>query len=187
MRRTVRTLGARTLACACLAATGCGDGGPVTVDAGPPAEIEAGTSGADGNGYVATTDGTDVSLVPGAQSGFHVWLNVRVRGIAGELAIERAARRQSDGVLVFRGLPQRFEVPDAALDDWWESPVAAPAFMCPSPIGIQVFDEALVFEVRLLDPEAEEGASPLAEDTLVLIPHCPAGEQAEFCVSICSG
>jgi hypothetical protein len=174
-----------------LIATGCGDApGAVAPDAGidaGPVEIEAGTAGDNGIGYAATEDGTDVSLVPGAQSGFHVWLNVRVHGIAGELMIERAARRQRDGVLVFRGLPQRLEVPDTALDDWWESPAASPAFMCPSPIGIQVFDEALVFEVRLLDPEAAEGGAPLAEDTLVLIPHCPLDEQAEFCVSICSG
>lgn len=176
-----------------LLAIGCGNGpGTVEIDAAPAidagrVELEAGTSGADGTGYVATDDGTDVFLVPGAQSGFHVWLNVRVRGIAGELMIERAARRQRDNVLVFRGLPQRMEVPDTALDDWWESPVASPAFMCPSPIGIKIFDETLVFEVRLLDPDAEEGAPPLAEDTLVLIPHCPEDEQAEFCVSICSG
>jgi hypothetical protein len=179
----MRALGASILAWAGLAATGCGGEGGQAGEA----IIEAGTSGADGTGYVASEDGTDVSLVPGAQSGFHVWLNVRVRGIAGELMIERAARRQRDGALVFRGLPQRLEVPDTALDAWWESPVASPAFMCPSPIGIQVFDETLVFEVRLLDPEAAEGEAPLAEDTLVLIPHCPAGEQAEFCVSICSG
>jgi hypothetical protein len=189
----LRTPGASMALWIGLLATGCGTGpGTVEIDAGTeidagPVELEAGTSGADGAGYVATEDGTDVFLVPGAQSGFHVWLNVRVHGIAGELMIERAARRQRDGVLVFRGLPQRMEVPDTALDDWWESPVASPAFMCPSPIGIQVFDEALVFEVRLLDPEADEGAAPLAEDTLVLIPHCPADEQAEFCMSICSG
>jgi hypothetical protein len=150
------------------------------------AEIEAGTAGPDGWGYVPGVDGTDVSLVPGAQSGFHVWLNVRVRGIAGELALERTARRQRDGVLVFRGLPQLIEIPAAARDDWWESPVAAPAFMCPSPIGIQVFDEALVFEVRLLSDRGDD-ASVLAEDTLVLIPHCPSGGQAAFCADICAG
>jgi hypothetical protein len=183
----LRALGASTALWAGLIATGCGtEPGPAGIDAGTAA-IEAGTAGANGIGYVASEDDTDVFLVPGAQSGFHVWLNVRVRGIAGELMIERAARRQRDGVLVFRGLAQRLEVPDTALDDWWESPEASPAFMCPSPIGIQVFDEALIFEVRLLDPEAAEGDAPLAEDTLVLIPHCPAGEQAEFCVSICSG
>jgi hypothetical protein len=189
----MRTPGGNMALWLCLLATACGTGpGTAVIDAGAeidagPIEIEAGTSSADGTGYVATEDGTDVVLVPGAQSGFHVWLNVRVHGIAGELMIERAARRQRDGVLVFRGLPQRMEVPDTALDDWWESPVASPAFMCPTPIGIQVFDETLVFEVRLLDPEADEGAPPLAEDTLVLIPHCPTDEQAEFCMSICSG
>jgi hypothetical protein len=177
-----------------MAASGCGpdeqgspDGGP---DAGPDANtdagvtrIEAGTADLAGNGFVPIADGSDATLIPGAQSGFHVWLNVRVQGIAGELRIERAARRQRDDTLVFRGLAQRLDVPEAALGTWWESPIASPAFMCPSPIGIQVFDEPLVFEVRLLDLDGVI----LAEDSLVLVPRCPAGEQEAFCRSICAG
>jgi hypothetical protein len=159
-----------------LAQTGCG------AEAAPPV-VEAGSAPMDGTGFLPVADGTEVTLIPGAQSGFHVWLSVRVRGMSGPLMIERSARRQRDGVLVFRGLAQRLEVPETALDDWWESPLASPAFMCPSPIGIQVFDEALVFEVRILDMEG----ALLAEDTLVLIAHCPAGEQEAFCRSICAG
>ena len=177
-----------------MVASGCGsgdqggpDGGPdAGTDAGPDAgvaRIEAGTADLAGNGFVPIADGSDATLIPGAQSGFHVWLNVRVHGIAGELRIERAARRQRDDTLVFRGLAQRLDVPEAALGAWWESPIASPAFMCPSPIGIQVFDETLVFEVRLLDLEG----TVLAEDTLVLVPRCPTSEQEAFCRSICAG
>jgi hypothetical protein len=172
-----------------MAASGCGAGPDAGPDAAPDARpagtarVEAGTADLAGNGFVPIADGSDATLIPGAQSGFHVWLNVRVQGIAGELRIERAARRQRDGALVFRGLPQRFEVPGDALDRWWESPVASPAFMCPSPIGIQVFDETLVFEVRLLD----RTDAVIAEDTLVLVPRCPTTDQGAFCRSICAG
>jgi hypothetical protein len=175
-----------------MLAAGCGPDGPARPDASPdarpggdagPARIEAGTADLAGNGFVPIADDSDATLIPGAQSGFHVWLNVRVHGVAGELRIERAARRQRDGALVFRGLAQRFDVPEAALDGWWESPMASPAFMCPSPIGIQVFDETLVFEVRLLDLSD----AIVAEDTLILVPRCPTTEQEAFCRSICAG
>lgn len=175
-----------------MLAAGCGPDGPGSPDGSPDsspggdaglARIEAGTADLAGDGFVPIADGSDATLIPGAQSGFHVWLNVRVHGIAGELRIERAARRQRDGALVFRGLAQRFDVPEAALDDWWESPMASPAFMCPSPIGIQVFDETLVFEVRLLDLSD----AIVAEDTLILVPRCPTTEQEAFCRSICAG
>lgn len=160
------------------------DAGPgAELDAGSSAEVEAGSAGDDGAGFLAVADGTDVTLIPGAQSGFHVWLHMRIRGVSGRLTVERSARRQRDGALVFRGLPQRVEVPGAALDGWWEAPTASPAFMCPSPIGIRVFDEALVFEVRLLDA----GDQLLAADDLVLIPHCPEDGQAAFCLEICAG
>lgn len=180
MMQRVRALAARAALCAAVIASGC-DGGD-----GSEVAIEAGTSDPDGNGYQVVEDGTDVSLVAGAQSGFHVWLNVRVRGIAGDLYLAYTARRQRDGVLVLRGLPVLLRVPDAALGDWWARPMALPAFMCPSPVGIQIFDEPLVFEVRLL-LEPEEEADAVAEDRLILIPHCPEGTQAEFCASICSG
>lgn len=147
-------------------------------------EVQAGSAAPDdGLGFLEVEDGTPVTLVPGAQGGFHVWLGMRVHGISGRVTVERAARRASDQALVFRGLPQGLEIPEEALDGWWDSPVAAPAFMCPSPIGIQVFDEALIFEVRLLDDDDQ----PLAEDQLILIPGCPEGEQAAFCHDICAG
>lgn len=53
----------------------------------------------------------------------------------------------------------------------------------PSPIGIRVFDEELVFEVRLLD----NNDRVLARDQVVLTPRCPEGDQAAFCYQICAG
>jgi len=162
-----------------LASAGCGG------EEEPPTEgeLEAGSSAVDGTGFIDVVDGDEVELVPGAQGGFHVWINVRVHGAAGALYVERDARRVSDGALVLRGLPQPVDVPTQAMDDWWESPSAGPAFMCPSPLGIQVFDEEIEYTVRLVD-DAEQ---VLAEDHIVLLPRCPAGDQHDFCLEICSG
>lgn len=133
--------------------------------------------------FIEIADGTDVTLVPGAQGGFHVWLGMRMRGIAGAIQVEREARRVADDALVFRGLPQTIEVPEEALDTWWDSPQVAPAFMCPSPIGIRVFDEELVFTVFVRDADAQI----IAMDQIVMVPHCPEDSQQEFCLEICSG
>jgi hypothetical protein len=172
---------------ACLALTGVL--GVIACDAedtGPPpsesAELLVGGALADGTGFVDLDDGADAELVPGAQGGFHVWINVRVLGAAGPLRIAREARRLSDGALVLAGSRHRIEVPSEAMQTWWTSPVAAASFMCPSPVGITVFDDEMEFTVRLEDDEGTE----IARDRLVVVPRCPA-DKAGFCVSICSG
>jgi hypothetical protein len=55
--------------------------------------------------------------------------------------------------------------------------------MCPAPVGIQIFDTELVLTGRLTDAAGEL----LAEDSVVVIPTCPAGEQEAFCYQICDG
>lgn len=168
-----------------LSSAACTAQVPDTADAGisGDGELALGSAAADGTGWIEVADGTEVELIPGAQGGFHVWINIAVRGISGELYIERSARRASDGTLVFRGLRQPIEVPPEAADEWWQSPAAAPAFMCPSPIGIQVNDQELVFQVSLYSEDDIE----LATDQLILLPRCPGGDQSRFCLDICSG
>ena len=161
-------------------AAGCGD---MELPEPGGIELEVGSAAPDGAGYLAVEDGTEVVLVPGAQGGFHVWLGMRVRGGAGRLWIEREARRVSDGALVYRGLRQVLDLPDEAQDAWWESPLAAPAFMCPSPVGIQVFDEDLRLTARIID----EDDQVVATDEVILMPRCPTGEQEAFCYEICAG
>jgi hypothetical protein len=171
-----------TAAVLLIALSGCGAEDPPGVDAGPLlGDLLVGGALSDGTGFVELADGADAQLVPGAQGGFHVWINVRVQGVAGPLVLEREARRMSDGALVLAGSRQAVEVPEDAMDDWWESPEAAPSFMCPAPVGIQVYDNELLFSVTLSDGDG----AVLAEDELILVPRCPPDD--DFCVSICNG
>ena len=112
-----------------------------------------------------------------------MWLNVRVQGAQGRLFLRREARLVADDALVLRGLPGLLEVPSDAMKAWWESPDASPAFMCPSPIGIKVFDEELTFKVILEDGDGET----LTTDEVVLVPRCPEGDLASHCQDICAG
>lgn len=151
----------------------------------PPgdAELQAGVGALDGTGFFVTQTGQDAELVPGAQGGFHIWINFRVHKAAGKLYVKREARLSVDDSLILRGQRTLVEVPEDAMQDWWESPSAAPAFMCPSPLGLKVFDTEVAFQVLL---ENEDGEL-IAEDEIILTPRCPEGDQNEFCREICSG
>ena len=147
-----------------------------------PGDLEAGVA-LDGHGFVSVEDGDEFTLAPGAQGGFHIWVNLRLRGVSGDLYVEREARRTSDDELVSRSIRQYVPVPDDALSDWWENPDAMPSFLCPAPIGIQVNDQELLFDVRV----TTEDGTPMAADQMIVTVHCPDGAQAEFCLDICSG
>jgi hypothetical protein len=74
-------------------------------------------------------------------------------------------------------------VPADAESGWWESPDGAATFMCPAPIGLQIFDQEIRISVRL----ALRDGGVVAEDSLIVVPRCPSGDQAAFCASICAG
>jgi hypothetical protein len=157
-----------------------GGDGDASVD--PIGDLLLGGAEDTGVGFVELADGADAQLMWGAQGGYHVWTGLRARGVAGELRIEREARRMSDGVLVLLAPTQVIEVPDEAMEDWWQQPDAWPNFMCPSPVGIQVYDQEVRFTVQLTDDEG----GLLAEDQIILVPRCPAGDEAN-CHERCSG
>ncbi len=172
-----------------LAACGGGGLGPVAPDAAPSsAAVVLGGASDDGGQFVAVEDGADLPLIAGSQGGFHVWTGLRIQGAAGMLRLEREARRVSDDKLVLLASTLALDVPEAAPGEWWQRPDgedlrALPSFMCPTPIGISVRDETLILRAQILD----EGEQLLAEDSLVFVPRCPEGDQADFCVEICSG
>jgi hypothetical protein len=170
------------LLAAAVFAPGCGEEEP-PIGPTPPGDLLVGSADFAGEGFVEVADGAEVALVAGAQGGFHVWTSFQVRGAAGELYLRREARRVSDGVLILRALPLYFEVPEEAMESWWAPRSATPSFMCPSPIGIKVFDDEIAFSVELTDRRG----NLVAEDHVVVIPRCPQDDQREWCLQICSG
>jgi hypothetical protein len=141
----MRFLTALVLAC------GCG-GSP------PPVGEAMLTLGQLDGSFLPYVDGQDVTLVAGAQGGFHVWMSYQLDH-TGEAILERTAHRVSDGA------------PAQPL----------PMFMCPAPVGISVIDQPIEYELRFSDDTGE-----IARGSVRLVPHCPA-DQLEFCQRICSG
>ncbi|HEY2746347.1 MAG TPA: hypothetical protein VGL86_17060 [Polyangia bacterium] len=167
------------IAVAC-ALVGCGGAGAMQPPPGS-ATLDIGTAATDGTGFVAL--GGDTTMVPGAQGGFHVWIKYRIEGMApATVNVHRESRRVSDNALVLLADSQ-LDVGTPGDDGWWEMPMAQPSFMCPTPIGINVIDEKIVFDVSMT---AIDG-TPLATSTAQATVHCPDGDQAQFCAKICSG
>ena len=166
------------IACAC-ALVGCGGG-----TAQPPpgdASLTLGTAASDGTGFVDLSG--DATLVPGAQGGFHIWIKYRVAGMAPETVhVHRESRVVASNALVLL-TDGNVDVGAAGDGGYWELPSAQPSFMCPTPIGVDVIDQRIVFDVTMTTADGAPLAKASAEATV----HCPDGEQAAFCAKICSG
>jgi hypothetical protein len=159
-----------------IAFAGCGGPGQP-----PPPTMQAQVELSDQNG-APVTDGQDVTLVAGAQGGFHVWLSYRVEGMAaGEVVLERTAHRLSDDQLVLRS-STTIELGAPGDDGWYASPAPLPMFMCPSPVGLSVIDVPIQFELSF----GSRDGTPLASQSVTLVPHCP-DQASTFCQQICSG
>jgi hypothetical protein len=133
--------------------------------------LELGGANDDGSGFLALSG--DTNLVRGAQGGFHVWLKYRAHGVAGEVKVVRSAVR-SDGKTVLNALPLAQTISDDFESD------AMPSFMCPTPIGVQVYDQSIELKLELQD---ERGT--LAEAAAQIVPRC--AQDDDFCRRICGG
>ncbi len=140
--------------------------------AASPISLELSGANDDGSGFLAL--GGDAHLVRGAQGGFHVWLKYRVKGLPDEqVHVIRSAVR-SDGKTVLNALPL---VQTVAPD--FESE-AMPSFMCPTPIGVQVYDQTIELKLELRDDHAA-----IADASATVIPRC--AQDDDFCRRICGG
>jgi hypothetical protein len=158
--------------------SGCGE---PPIQHGGPGSITLGTTTVAGEGFFALEG--DQVLVPGSQGGFHVWLKYRIKGMSpGKVMVKRTARRVSDNRLILTTEASQ-EIGPMGEAGYWEAPTAIPSFMCPSPLGVKVFDIPVVFDVKVVGPDG----TTLAEATAEATPHCPIDDQAEFCRNICSG
>ncbi len=175
------------LAVATVGAAGCGAPHAQT-DMEPPPDggmtLTLGTLGPDG-GYQPLTDGQDVTLVEGAQGGFHVWMQFKVDDPrAMHVEAVRMAHRRDGGELVLRAMGPAYDIVGMPGGGPWESTNPVPMFMCPSPLGIRVVDEAIVYDVTFTD-DAQE---PVAHGTITLVPRCPTDPmKLDFCMKICTG
>lgn len=160
-----------------LLVTGCG--GP-SMPLGP-GQLTLSSVGADGT-PLPLTDGQNVTLVEGAQGGFHVWMRFRAHDVpVGAMTVERTAHRLADDQLVLRSMmDMTVGAPDSAGD--WAPIDPLPMFMCPSPIGLSVVDQPIVFRIALTDGNGAD----LAASEVTLVPHCPDAQRA-FCERICTG
>jgi hypothetical protein len=124
---------------------------------------------------------SESTLVSGAQGGFHVWLTVKLTGAPlGPMRIKHTIRRQSDGQLFSTG-DRTLDVGEGP-DGVWESTPAWPAFLCPSPLGINVLGEPAVIKLEL----SIKAGTPLGTAEVKSMFLCPADQQA-FCERICKG
>ena len=163
----------------------CGGGAPPI----PPGEgLQIGTGVGGGTaGYSPLEDGVELTLEPGAQGGFHVYIQVQadaaiIRRMGERPLVRRTARRDPSGELVSRSSRTQAFVPSGEADKV-QLDSASPLFLCPTPIGIPVADETLLLEVEI---SADED-TPGVKGTLRFIPRCPTDNQAEFCRNICFG
>jgi hypothetical protein len=157
-------------------------GPPAPTSGSAPVPIVALTLGAPGDGGALDPldDGQAVTLVAGAQGGFHVWLAYRLRDVsAGTFILERDATRVSDGAVVLRYRGDVAVTPDGDGSFTPDGPV--PMFMCPTPIGLSILGVPVAYRLRLLDGDGHERGSA----GVTLVPRCPEDNSA--CPNICSG
>lgn len=163
-----------------LALPGCGAGGAGDggLDGGAPAwpdgTLTLGGEGADG-GFVTLTG--QVEGAPGSQGGYHVPLRYQVSGAAAPgVVFQHRVTRAVDGALVSKG-ERTWDVGPASP---WTSERPTIVFLCPTPVGVNVVAEPLVFVVTATRDGQLLGA---ARATATF--GCPPGDA--FCERICSG
>ena len=149
-----------------------------------PSDVMVTVGGSDGTIWQSVEDGADAALHPGAQGGFHVYLPVRPLGLsAGLVTIERVGKRVRDGQVVTRARDRKMLDVAADGSGWLQLTEPMLVFMCPSPIGIGIQDEAIHYDLDLTDSQMHTAH---AEKTLT--PRCPeAADQRTFCERICRG
>lgn len=122
-----------------------------------------------------------LELQPGAQGGFHVPVMFRVTGHTEPKAVfDHRLTRVRDGVLVSKGTRTFDVAPDGT--GAWLSPDWVPLFLCPTPVGVSVVDEALNFELTV----SRRPGLLLDRVTVQAVVTCPAGARA-LCESVCKG
>lgn len=139
--------------------------------------LELGGEAADG-GYLPLPP--ESFATPGAQGGYHLAVLYQVTGQALERVVfAHRVTRVRDDVLVSKGT-RTLDVTPVAAGASWITPGPVIIFICPTPVGVNVVDEELNFEVT-----AAKGGVVLGRAAARSVFRCAATDS--FCASICSG
>lgn len=192
LRRRRKARPGRTCCLAVLALTGCGD--PEGAEASPPGpcgaqgapSVELGTGPDDGNGYAPLSDGQAAPLLHGPQGGFHVWSNLRARGLCPDrLRTERVVTRLDDAQEIVTLRSQASLVPasdpELAADGWDEMSMSLPTFLCPNAPGVAIADRPIRIDLRVIDTDGRTAA-----DARVITPSCREDDHSALCADLCA-
>ncbi|HJZ88081.1 MAG TPA: hypothetical protein VKN99_23065 [Polyangia bacterium] len=125
-------------------------------------------------------DGSEISLIEGAQGGFHVLFALRARGLrAGSALVEWSVRPAGTGdPPLLRGDVRSF-LSEVDAEGWLRAPAAVPCVLCPSPAPVS--EVPLEFQFAVHDRDGTMG-----ERTLALSPRCPDAAAAHArCEALC--
>jgi len=169
-----------------LAAPGCDDKTPSPCVIQGPVAVDLGTGPEDGQGYLPMTDGQMVPLTFGAQGGFHVWTNIRVRNVCfSQMRFKRTATWIETGQLVSFSAEQLSLVaasdPQLAAQGWGELPTSRPMFMCPNQFGLTIPGHMVRMEVEITDKDGRMG---MAQH--VVVPMCQNNSFIQACMCQCA-
>jgi len=121
---------------------------------------------------------TDATLIHGVQGGYHVFFELRARGLEpGQVLVERAVYDQS-GMLLLLNKDRRDLVPLADDPDSLQPSAPVPFVLCPSPF---VMDGVpLRFTFSILDSKGRR-----ADTSLTVTPRCP-DDSVSLCQMVCA-
>ena len=130
------------------------------------------------DGLTLAPASTDATLVHGVQGGYHLFFDLRVRGLEpGQVLVERAVY-DAAGTLLLLNKDRRDLVPSASDADWLESAAPVPFILCPSPFVM--YGVPLRFDFAVTDDNDHHVAG-----SLTVTPHCPQ-DSASLCQMICA-
>jgi len=158
---------------------GCGaEPGPCDSLPMDGASVEIGGAPEGALGFEPFDDGADRPLVRGSQGGYHVWLNVRARGLCPtSTRLElRVFEESTDTMVVFQSLPAHLE-PSVDVPDSADLPRAIAMIICPALTdGVPVADAVHSVDLSLTDADGRR-----AEASRRFVPRCdPAVQGGAF-------
>jgi hypothetical protein len=116
-----------------------------------PIEFEVGTGDPTGSTFTALPDDGVASLYPGPQGGYHVYLQVRARGLCPNRVVYERTLREPGQTEVIRNQVQKVPLVDGG-DGSWVLPRSEPTFVCPSLTpGVATAGRDLDLEVTLTE------------------------------------